>query len=302
MATILVAMFGYAILFGALSFIPEVSTYLMGLLGLFFAVVAVAQAVFINLGNPRGASIFAGGMFWFLFAVIQVMDDNFPLSSCTLLAALSIAAVFGPIAGYLAGTLVGGAFLISHYLRESRLLRRRGTHTETEADSPWDPLPEPPSPLYEKPPFVPTPRRSDREVEDSYVIHAPEAAHRRIECTIPVLPVRNLPRSIAFYTGVLGFQLDWGGSPGEKVCSVSRDNCRIMLMQEEQMTRPAWVWIGLENDYMFDEYRANGVRVVQEPRNYSWAYEMKFADIDGNILWVGTETKTDVPVLDADMS
>jgi hypothetical protein len=138
MATILVAMFGYAILFGALGFIPEISTYLIGLFGLFFAVVAVAQAVTIDWGNPRGVSIFAGGMFWFLFAVIQVMDDNFPLSPCTLLAALLTATVFGPIAGYLAGTLVGGVFLISHYLREANLLRRRSTSADAEANSPWD--------------------------------------------------------------------------------------------------------------------------------------------------------------------
>jgi hypothetical protein len=29
--------------------------------------------------------------------------------------------------------------------------------------------------------------------------------------------------------------------------------------------------------------------------NFSWAYEMKFADPDGNVLWLGTEPKTDVP-------
>jgi predicted lactoylglutathione lyase len=42
-----------------------------------------------------------------------------------------------------------------------------------------------------------------------------------------------------------------------------------------------------------------GVEVLQPPKNYSWAYEMKFRDIDGNVLWLGTESKKDIPVDDA---
>ncbi|MFO0905988.1 MAG: VOC family protein [Pirellulales bacterium] len=119
---------------------------------------------------------------------------------------------------------------------------------------------------------------------------------RIVENTIPVLPVRELEASVAFYVDTLGFKLDWGGAEGDRICSVSRDGCSIMLSQTEQIGSPAWVWIGLEDDSLFHTYRSRGVRVVQEPRNYSWAYEMKFADIDGNILWLGTEPKLDMPV------
>jgi predicted lactoylglutathione lyase len=121
---------------------------------------------------------------------------------------------------------------------------------------------------------------------------------RHVECTIPILPVSNLRRSIAFYTHILGFKLDWGGADGDAVCSVSRDGCSIMLMVKQPGERPSWVWIGLEDDSLFDVYRANGVRVLQEPRNCSWAYEVKFEDIDGNILWMGTEPRTDQPFVD----
>jgi predicted lactoylglutathione lyase len=118
-----------------------------------------------------------------------------------------------------------------------------------------------------------------------------------VKCTIPVLPVRDLKRSIAFYTETLGFKLDWGGAEGDMVCSVSRDKRCIMLMQKEKTESPAWVWIGADVS-LFDLFRSKGVKVFQEPRNYSWAYEMKFADIDGNILWLGSDPKKDQPFED----
>jgi catechol 2,3-dioxygenase-like lactoylglutathione lyase family enzyme len=115
-----------------------------------------------------------------------------------------------------------------------------------------------------------------------------------VECTIPVLPVRNLARSIRFYTGKLGFKLDWRG---EVVCSVSRDDKPIMLRQTSgrEKTAPVWVWIGLESDLLFKSYRAKRVKVLQEPMNHAWAYDMKFADPDGNVLWFGTEPKDNLP-------
>ncbi|MGV3661991.1 MAG: VOC family protein [Prosthecobacter sp.] len=120
--------------------------------------------------------------------------------------------------------------------------------------------------------------------------------HPMVECTIPVLPVRDLPRSIAFYTGTLGFKLDWGGQAGARICSVSRDGKCIMLSALEPVTAPAWVWIGLEDHSLFDAWRSKGVKVRQEPKNFAWAYEMKFEDIDGNVLWLGTEPRRDEPL------
>jgi predicted lactoylglutathione lyase len=120
-------------------------------------------------------------------------------------------------------------------------------------------------------------------------------AARQVECTIPVLPVRDVARSIDFYTQTLGFTVDWIGE-AKLAASVSRDGCCIMLLQRPAGTQPAWVWIGLHSDSLFDGFRAQGVKVHQEPRNEAWAYEMKFEDLDGNILWLGTEPKQDLPI------
>jgi predicted lactoylglutathione lyase len=118
---------------------------------------------------------------------------------------------------------------------------------------------------------------------------------RQVECTNPVLPVRDLSRSIAFYTDKLGFTVDWIGEQN-LAGSVSRDRCSIMLLQMHERDAPAWVWIGLEDDSLFESFRAKGVKVHQEPRNEAWAYEMKFEDLDGNVLWLGTSPKKDIPV------
>lgn len=121
------------------------------------------------------------------------------------------------------------------------------------------------------------------------------SAPHEVECTIPILPVGDLDRSMQFYTETLGFKLDWRSGP---VCSVSRDGHALMLMHRTEKVEPAWVWIGLESDALFHLYRENGVRVRQEPLNWSWAYEMKFEDPDGNVLWLGTEPRENMPKQD----
>jgi len=120
--------------------------------------------------------------------------------------------------------------------------------------------------------------------------------HRQVECTIPVLPVRDLQGSLRFYTKTLEFKLDWGGQPGSLICSVSKDRCAIMLSQISSASRDVWVWIGVEDDSLFHLYRSRGVKVLQEPENHPWAYEMKFEDPDGNVLWLGTEARKDIPL------
>jgi predicted lactoylglutathione lyase len=112
-----------------------------------------------------------------------------------------------------------------------------------------------------------------------------------VENTIPVLPVKSLRDSKAFYTDKLGFNVDWGDSDADTICQVSRDGHRIMLSEQTDIGTPSWVWIGLESDRLFWEFKNRGVSVLQEPTNRPWAYEMKVRDLDGNILWLGTEPR-----------
>jgi catechol 2,3-dioxygenase-like lactoylglutathione lyase family enzyme len=119
------------------------------------------------------------------------------------------------------------------------------------------------------------------------------APHRTVEHIFPVLGVVNLTQSVHFYTETLGFHTDW---LGDGVGSVSRDGNTLML--SEEAIRGGCVWIGLVDDSLFDVYVSRGVTVRREPRNYSWAYEMKIEDPNGNILWLGTEPKENLHLLD----
>jgi predicted lactoylglutathione lyase len=117
----------------------------------------------------------------------------------------------------------------------------------------------------------------------------------KIERIIPVLHVEDLERSVRFYTETLGFAIDWGANEGDTICSVSRDGCCIMPSEGDRGNWGTWVWIGLEDESLFDLLKNQEIRILQEPMNRPWAYEMKIEDIDGNVLWLGTEPRRGEP-------
>ena len=108
---------------------------------------------------------------------------------------------------------------------------------------------------------------------------------RQIENTVPVLPVRDLDRSIEFFQRTLGFELEW---KTPEICSVARDGCSIMLQRSSDGSR-ATVWIGLEGAALYSTITASGATIIQAPSKQPWAHEMKIADPDGNTLWLGAD-------------
>jgi catechol 2,3-dioxygenase-like lactoylglutathione lyase family enzyme len=110
-------------------------------------------------------------------------------------------------------------------------------------------------------------------------------SQRQIENTIPVLTVRDLNRSIAFFKEVLGFEVEW--NTGD-ICSVARDGCSIMLQVQEQ-TQPGMVWVGLDGDALFSQIQSSQAMILQPPSRKPWAHEMKIADPDGNVIWLGAD-------------
>jgi hypothetical protein len=56
-------------------------------------------------------------------------------------------------------------------------------------------------------------------------------------------------------------------------------------------------WVGVEDvAALFEQYRLNGVKVRNPPTNYAWTGEMQAEDLDGNILRLGSEPKSDQTV------
>jgi catechol 2,3-dioxygenase-like lactoylglutathione lyase family enzyme len=111
---------------------------------------------------------------------------------------------------------------------------------------------------------------------------------------VPVLRVASLAASIDHYATVLGFTLDFEG-PG-RFASVSRGECTLFLCEGDQGHPGAWTWIGVADaDQLHAEYQRSGAVIRNPPTNYPWAYEMQVADLDGNVLRLGSEVKEDRP-------
>lgn len=110
----------------------------------------------------------------------------------------------------------------------------------------------------------------------------------------PILPVADLAASLEYYVNVLGFKINW---QAQGFASVSRGRAGLMLCEGEQGHPGTWVWVGVSDaDQLFDEYRASGARIRHPPNNYPWAYELQVHDLDGNVLRMGSDQKSDQPI------
>ena len=119
----------------------------------------------------------------------------------------------------------------------------------------------------------------------------------RVERINPYLMVQDIPTSTRFYVDVLGFDQylklpDFG--------IVERDGHQIHLISEPgKGNTPHRVWIGVEDiAVLFDQFRKNAAEFQQEPRNFTWAYQMIVQDPDGHLLIFGSGPKQDEPFLD----
>ena len=115
------------------------------------------------------------------------------------------------------------------------------------------------------------------------------------EGVTPVLPVRDLTASTAFYVGILGFRVDWQARESG-FASVSRDSCHLFLCEGDQGTPGTWLWIGVSDvSELCREYLSKGAPIRHPPTNYPWALEMQVQDPDGNVLRMGSEPLSDQP-------
>jgi catechol 2,3-dioxygenase-like lactoylglutathione lyase family enzyme len=111
---------------------------------------------------------------------------------------------------------------------------------------------------------------------------------------IPILRVANLAASLEYYVKTLGFSIDW---EYPTIASVSRDRCCVFLSEGDQGNPGSWAWVGVgDAGALFEEYRAKGAIIRNPPTNYAWAYEMQVADLDGNVLRLGSHQKEDQPL------
>lgn len=121
-----------------------------------------------------------------------------------------------------------------------------------------------------------------------------DAHHTRFECADPILRVEDMSAAVRYYVDVLGFeQAGWGD---DNFTCVSRDGAGIYLSRGAQGHTGSWVWIGVGDvEELYDELKAKGAKIRQQPTNYPWALEMHVEDLDGNVLRMGSDAKKDRP-------
>ncbi len=118
----------FAVLFSLMSSLGA-SAGAIAYLGIFFAIVGVGQSLLFKGTNPRAASMLIGAcLLPWLGVVVMILDT---WQSCrihsddTLAFGLLIAfgTVFGCWCGYLIGVTIGGAFLVSDFVKSSLGMR-----------------------------------------------------------------------------------------------------------------------------------------------------------------------------------
>ena len=112
---------------------------------------------------------------------------------------------------------------------------------------------------------------------------------------IPMLPVKSMPASVAFYQkllfGVEQRNDDWGWA------MLCLDECRLMVDQSINLhpgaPRQAVLYLYPEDivDY-HRQVRRNGVEIPDLEVTFYGMTEFRLEDPDGNRLWIGKNTST----------
>jgi ankyrin repeat protein len=155
-------------------------------------------------------------------------------------------------------------------------------------------------------PLAVTAPRTDPRITARLIAAGADPAERsanRFNAATPILNVRNVPASIAYYVEKLGFAKEWDwGTPPTFGC-VHRDEVRIFLCQDGQGAPGMWMSVFIQDvDALHEEYRRRGAIIRQPPTNFPWGLrEMNVEDLDGHRLRLGspaTGPSGDVPLKD----
>ena len=118
-----------------------------------------------------------------------------------------------------------------------------------------------------------------------------ETSPLRFDYAIPILNVKNVPASIAYYVEKLGFEKEWDwGEPATFGC-VKHDGVQIFLCEGAQGSPGTWISIFVRDvDALHADYEKRGAIIKQKPTNFPWGIrEMNVADLDGHRLRMGSE-------------
>jgi uncharacterized glyoxalase superfamily protein PhnB len=115
-------------------------------------------------------------------------------------------------------------------------------------------------------------------------------------CT-PILVVRDIQQSVAYYRDALGFLVDFTFGEPPTYAGVYRGAVLLHLQAESQADRPAGasaVYVYVEDaDRTHAELRERGARIEKEPQDYPYGLrDFDVRDLDGNRLVIASPTET----------
>ncbi|MFN3189358.1 MAG: hypothetical protein ACE361_02455 [Aureliella sp.] len=139
MATVFTMFVAFSLLFSGMLALGA-NPLLILVFSSYFVVVGAAQAVLFDGEKPREASVIVGAIYGILVMFIAMASGSRVWGPGMFLFSF----VWAPFAGYLAGTVNGGIWLITDYLR--KWLERRQSRQPKEATqaSPFDDVPDQP--------------------------------------------------------------------------------------------------------------------------------------------------------------
>ena len=106
---------------------------------------------------------------------------------------------------------------------------------------------------------------------------------------VPILYSSDIPRSIAYYTEVLGFENKWEWNSPPTFGGVRRDHVEIFFCKDGQGNPGTWLSIFVQDtDEYYKEIKAKGATVIEPPQTYEWGVrEMLVQDPDGHRIRFG---------------
>jgi catechol 2,3-dioxygenase-like lactoylglutathione lyase family enzyme len=122
-----------------------------------------------------------------------------------------------------------------------------------------------------------------------------ESSTNNFGSPVPVLRVKDVDASIAYYVNALGFELRLRANEG--FACVARDQCSIFLTNDNQSQPRMWIWIGVRDvRALHGQYVISGAKIRNPPNNFEWALEMQVEDLDGNVLRIGSDREKEQPL------
>jgi uncharacterized glyoxalase superfamily protein PhnB len=114
----------------------------------------------------------------------------------------------------------------------------------------------------------------------------------KFEQVTPILCVRDVDASIAYYTEQLGFDDQWRWGEPTAFGGVRRDGFEIFFCKDGQGNPGTWMSIWVDDvDAFHQDLQARGADIRQPPTNFDWGVrEMNVADPDGHRIRFSMQT------------